>query len=57
MLVSMVTKIKILTINNINQILSDVASITGTEPYSLLLTLRFLFHICVKLINAIWQTE
>lgn len=57
MLVSMVTKIKILTINTIKQILSDMASITGTEPYSLLLTLRFSSHVYVKLINAIWQTE
>ena len=57
MLVSMVTKIKILTINNIKQILSDVASISRTEPYSLLLTSPFSSHICVKLINAIWQTE
>jgi len=57
MLVSMVTKIKILTINNIKQILSDVASISRTEPYSLLLTLPFSSHVCVKLINAIWQTE
>jgi len=57
LLVSIVTKIKILTINNIKQILSDAASITRTEPYSLLLTSCFSSHVRVKLINAIWQTE
>jgi hypothetical protein len=54
----MITKIKILTINNNTQILSDVASMSRTEPYSLLLpTSHFSSHVCVKLINAIWQTE